>query len=253
MRLIYYIIPVSIFLFYACANGNQKKDKYSVDLAPEEIILEAYAKSGGDFWKRPKSLSLKGHSYFYRDGDTVFHQVHNMWRVFENSKTNAHAANGKVRIESYRDSIPAFIVSYDGMNTYDLNGKQAKSAADKRWASNFGFGVIRHALDDGYKLEKLDGIEVHNDKCYQIKVIDPNQGETIFGITKQDYKIVKVAFDTPRGWHERLYSKFFTKEKYSWLQSGKVELFYEGVRSNDVIWTDFEVNEKLDSDLFVLN
>lgn len=243
---------ILILTCYACANSNTSVKKAESDLTAQEIMQKAHEKSGGEFWKRPKTLSLFGHAEFFKDGDTLINERHNMWRVFEDSKEEAHAANGKVRIESFRDSVPVFIVSFDGENTYDLNGKQAKSEADKRWASNFGFGVIRHAFDEGYKLFKMEDKEVLLEECYSIKILDPSGGETFFSIAKADFKIRQVAFDTPRGWHKRNYSEYFEKTEYNWLQSGKVELYYNEVKSNDVYWTDFKVNEKLDDQLFIL-
>jgi len=242
------------FCVFTCKNqsGNTKAiEKES--LTARVIMQKAHQKAGGEFWKNPKSLSLKGHAVFYKDGKASEHETHNMWRVFENTKDDAHVANGKVRIESFKNNIPVFMVTYDGENTYDLKGKQDKSAADKRWASNFGYGAIRHALDDQYSLEKVADDTVKNETVYTIKVVDTNKGETFFGIDKTEFKIVKVAFQTPRGWHEREYSDFFSKPEYSWLQSRKVELFYEGKLSNKVIWKDFEVNETLPDSLFVLN
>lgn len=88
--------------------------------------------------------------------------------------------------------------------------------------------------------------------AYTIQVTDPNKGETFFGIDKEDFKIVKVAFNTPRGWHHREYSEFFSKDEYSWLQAGRVELFYDKKIANEVIWKNFEVNENLPDSLFIL-
>lgn len=222
------------------------------ELTAKEIVEAAHLHAGGKFWSRPQSLSLSGHGYFYKDGKTHFHESHKMYRVFESEKTDAHQANGKVRIESYRSGTPIIMVTFDGQNTYDLSGKQPKSTADKQWASSFGFGVIRHALDDGYRLERLPDDKVDGNDAFMIKVIDLNQGETLFGIAKTDYKIVKVAFQTPRGWHKRIYSDFFTKEGLDWQQSGRVRLFYNGIKSNEIIWTDFEVNTTLSDSLFRL-
>jgi len=237
----------------ACWNtGADKKKAVEKQLTATKIMQNAHEKAGGDFWRRPQSLTLKGHGVFYKSGDSAIHQRHNMWRVFEDEKSDAHKANGKVRIESFRDGEPIFVVSYDGEHTYDLNGKQEASAADNRWASNFGYGAIRHALDDGYQLQKQVDDTINDKLVYRIKVIDENGGQTYFGIDKIDFKIVKVAFDTPRGWHERIYSKFFSKTEYSWLQSGQVDLYYNSKIANTIIWEDFEVNEKLPDSLFVL-
>ncbi|WP_350284597.1 hypothetical protein [uncultured Croceitalea sp.] len=246
------ISPI-LFLFTLLAfNCKEHNAKDETQLTATQIIQKAHEKAGGVFWQRPKSLTMKGFGIFYPNGEPVKHETHNMWREFEQTKDAAHRANGKVRIESFRDGTPVFIVTYDGENTYDLRGMQEKSAADNRWASNFGYGAIRHALDDGYSLLIVADDTVKTKPAYTIKVTDPNKGETFFGIDKKDFKIVKVAFQTPRGWHHREYSKFFSKEEYSWLQAGRVELFYDGQLSNEVFWTDFEVNENLPDSLFVL-
>ena len=221
-------------------------------LSASEIISKAHKHAGGAFWSRPTSLTLSGHGYFYKDGKTFFHEDHKMYRVFESKKEDAHKANGKVRIESYRNGAPIIMVTFDGENTYDLNGKRPKSEADQQWASNFGYGAIRHALDDGYKLERMPDDRVDGHPAFIIKVIDQKEGSTFFGIRHSDYKIVKVAFDTPRGWHERIYSDFFTKDEYDWQQSGRIRLFYNGIKSNEIIWTDFDVNTTLPDDLFRL-
>ncbi|MFP2995349.1 hypothetical protein ABN763_05545 [Spongiivirga sp. MCCC 1A20706] len=249
MKNTHLIFLMCLLSFLSCNNKKVNTDM----LTATEIMQKAHEKAGGDFWQKPKSLTLKGHAVFYKDGNASKHETHNMWRVFEQTKSDAHIANGKVRIESFKDSVPIFIVTFDGENTYDLRGKQEKSAADNRWASNFGYGAIRHALDEGYILEKVATDTIKGKPAYTIKVTDPNQGETFFGIDKLDFKIVKVAFQTPRGWHHREYSEFFSKDEYSWLQSGRVELFYDGKISNEVYWTDFEVNEKLADSLFILN
>ncbi len=252
-KLSLFFFSCTLLFFSNCDDmkvGNTKTTEHEI---ARSIMEKAHKKAGGEFWQKPKSLTLKGYGLFYQ-GDTVFrHEKHNMWRVFESEKLNAHAANGKVRIESFRDGKPIILLTYDGKNTYDLNGKQEKSEADKRWASNFGYGAIRHVLDEGYSLELSEYDSVYAEEVYMIKVTDPNGGETFFGITTEDYKIVKVGFQTPRGWHERIYSQFFEKPEYSWLQAGRVELFYEGKKSNEVFWEDFEVNEELPDNLFILD
>lgn len=251
MKQIVLLVTFCIAILFGCKNKSTQKE-IQKPLTATQIMKKAHEKAGGDFWQKPKSLTMKGHAIFYRDGKANKHETHNMWRVFESTKEDAHVANGKVRIESFKDSTPVFIVSFDGKNTYDLSGKQDKSDADARWASNFGYGAIRHALDDGYTLKLVEDDTVKTKSAYTIQVTDPNKGETFFGIDKEDFKIVKVAFQTPQGWHHREYSEFFSKEKYSWLQSGRVELFYDGKKSNEVFWDDFDVNEELPDSLFVL-
>ncbi|RKR15218.1 hypothetical protein CLV91_1300 [Maribacter vaceletii] len=250
MKKLLLLISLAIAFLSSC---KEKKETKTIEpLTATQIMQKAHKKAGGTFWQKPKSLTLKGYGIFYYEGKPVTHETHNMWRKFAETKNAAHKANGKVRIESFRDSTPVFMVSYDGENTYDLNGKQEKSAADSRWASNFGYGAIRHALDKGYSLKIMPDDTVKTKPAYTIQVTDPNKGETFFGIDKEDFKIVKVAFNTPRGWHHREYSEFFSKDEYSWLQAGRVELFYDKKIANEVIWKDFEVNENLPDSLFIL-
>ncbi len=232
--------------------SNQKESRQLENLSANEIMRRAHEHAGGIFWSRPQSLILSGYGYFYNNGVKSTHERHIMYRVYEDQKGEAHAANGKVRIESYKKGQPIIMVTYDGEHTYDLNGKREKSEADQKWSSNFGYGVIRHAFDEGYDLEILPDDMVDGQEAYFLNIIDPKGEKTMFGICKKDYKIIKVAFDTPRGWHERIYSNFFTKKEYNWQQAGHVRLFYNGVKSNEVIWENFEVNMQLSDDLFTL-
>lgn len=244
------IFLIALLLGCRNSNGNQQPND-QLDTALE-IMQKAHSAAGGEFWSQVSSLSLHGHANFFQGEDTLHNEVHNMWRVYTSSKTAAHVASGKVKIESMRKGEHVILVSYDGKNTYDLNGKREKSEADQMWSSNFGYGAIRHVFDKGYTLSLSGEDQIKGESTYIIKVEDAGQKETFFDITQDDYKIVKVAFDTPRGWHHRLYSEFFRKPEYNWLQAGRVELFYNNKISNEVFWTDFEVNKDLPDSLFVL-
>lgn len=247
----YYTLTVAIAIsILACKHGQETMSK---ELSAIEIMQNAHNTAGGASWQQPETLTLTGHANFYTNEDTLHNEVHNMWRVFESKKNDAHLASGKVKIESIRDGKHVILLSYDGHNTYDLNGKKEKSEADQMWSSNFGYGVIRHVFDEGYQLTIENEDIVNGVNTHTIKVTDPKQGTTFFDITQDDFKIVKVAFDTPRGWHHRLYSNFFKKEEYSWLQAGKVELFYNNKIANEVIWTDFDINKNLTDSMFVLS
>ena len=244
------VIIISMMTTAACRNIESA---VSVNThSAEEIMIKAHQKAGGEFWRRPQSLSLIGHGIFYQGQDTLIHESHKMYRVYARDKNNAHRANGKVRIESYRDGTPVILLSFDGEHTYDNTGKQDKSDADQRWASNFGYGAIRHALDPGYSISLIGEDTVKQQKTFTIEVTDPTQGITNFDITQDKFEIVKVAFDTPRGWHHRIYSNFFSKDKYSWHQAGLVELYYNDRKSNEIIWIDFDVNQDLPNELFIL-
>lgn len=257
----YRIFLLSLVLCFSCIEQPvrtqkpvAKLDFASPDsLTANDIMRAAHQYAGGEFWSNPKSLSLFGYGRFYANGKLRLHEKHNMYRVYEENKEAAHQANGKVRIESYHQGKPIILLTFDGQNTYDLNGKRDPSAADQQWASSFGFGVIRHVFDPGYRLERLANDWIDGEPTYTIKVIDPTGGETIFGIGQTEPKILMVGFDTPRGWHERKYANFFTKAEYNWQQAGLVRLYYNAVKTNEVVWEDFKVNEVLADSLFVLD
>jgi len=221
-------------------------------VTPAEIITRAHKAAGGLTWARPNSLSMAGYAVFYKDGQSLRHESHKMWRIYDASKTNAHKVDGKVRIHSVKDGEAVINISYDGHTTYTDKGAQPKTAADKGWSSNFGFGVIRHALDTGYALERLPDDMIDGKPAFMVKVLDPSGGETTFGIGHNDYKILKVGFETARGWHERIYSDFYSNPGDEWLQPGRVRLYYDGEKSNEVIWERYAINQELPDCLFVL-
>jgi len=221
-------------------------------VTPAQIITRAHKAAGGLTWARPTSLSMAGYAVFYKDGQSLRHETHKMWRIYDAGKTNAHQVDGKVRIYSVKDGNAVINISYDGRTTYTDKGAQPKTEADKGWSSNFGFGVIRHALDTGYALERLPDDLIDGKPAFMVKVLDPAGGETTFGISHNDYKILKVGFETSRGWHERIYSDFYSNPGDEWLQPGRVRLFYDGEKANEVIWERYVINQDLPDCLFVL-
>ena len=157
-----------------------------------------------------------------------------------------------MRIDSLRAGRAVFQIAFDGRTTYDANGPVADAPDSDRWRSNFGFGVIRHALDEGYRVERLADDLVDGRPAHTVRVLAPQGRSTLFAIATDDFAILKVGFDTPRGWHERIYSNFFSKEGVGWVQPGRVRLFYDGVKANEIIWTDFALNEPIAEEVFVI-
>jgi hypothetical protein len=222
------------------------------ELSARTIVERATAAAGGETWRRPKTLKLTGYAVFYRDGKPTVHERYEFNRVFPEFKPDAHRADGKVRIRSTSGAKPGINLAFDGARSYTAAGLQPPSEADKQWAENFGFGVIRFALDDGYKLERLADDLVDGAAAFVIVVIDPAGGKTQFAIRQKDFAVVRVGFRTDRGWHERIYSDFWTKPGVSWVQPGRIRLFYDGVKQNELIWRDFELNAPMSDDLFVI-
>ena len=224
----------------------------SPELSAEQIMRSAHQAAGAETWRRPKTLVMDGYAIFYKGGEAVRHDRHRMWRVYDSSKQDAHKVDGKVRIRSERGGAAIIDLSYDGEVTYTPAGAQPKSESDARWSSNFGFGVIRHALDEGYTLARLPDDLIDGKATFMIEVNDAAGGVTHFGISQNDYAILKVGFDTPRGWHERIYSNFYSNPGESWVQPGRVRLYYNGVKNNEVIWETYTLNQALPDCIFVL-
>lgn len=249
------ILGLSALAASACASASELYPALFLETpsrSATDIMQAAHAAAGGNLWVRPASLAMDGYGVFYRDGKATKHERHTMYRVYDAIKDDAHRADGKVRIKSVRGGVPIIDVAFDGRVTSTAKGPRPQSEADKRWASNFGFGVIRHALDEGYSLTRLPDDLVDGKTAYWIKVTDPKGGETQFAISQSDHAVLSVAFDTDRGWHERIYSDFYSNPDISWVQPRRVRLFYNGVKANEVIWTRHQVNADLPDCLFVL-
>jgi hypothetical protein len=222
-------------------------------LEAREIIERAYAHAGGDEWVNPQSLLMEGYGLFWRGSEGfVRYEPYRMWRVYPETKDDAHAADGRVRIEALNQGEVVFQIAFDGTQTYDQNGLMTDEADSERWSSNFGFGVIRHALDDGYGLRRGPDDYVDGAPAYTVTIIDPAGGETLFNIRTDDFALLRVGFDTPRGWHERIYSQFYRNEDGGWLQPGRVRLYYDGVKANEIYWTSFSTGEEFPVEMFQL-
>ena len=217
------------------------------------ILQRATQAAGGDDWARARTLMLSGRAEFWgptgaAPRSAADHYV--MWRVFDPDREASHGAEGKVRIIAKAGDKLLFTVGYDGQTTWTERGITPKAEADAFWASNFGFGIIRHALKPGFKAERVaDGV-VAGHALYMVRLTDPHGGVTLFGVDPQSHAIRSMGFTTPRGWHERHYDDFVRLTNPNWLQSRKVTLYYNGVKSNVVFWDTFAVNGPVDDTVF---
>ncbi len=217
------------------------------------IIQLAHAAAGGETFVAPGTLFLSGYNVIYdgRGGSRVWDQ-YAMWRVFAEEKADAHAANGKVRIEAWSGGELAMLLSFDGQATYDQSGRMADQSANAMWSNNFGFGAIRNALDAGWTQVRRSDRTIDGKRAYMVELTDPSGGKTLFGFDQGSFDILYVGFDTPRGWHERRYSQYFAKPGVNWRQAGRVRLFYNGVKANEAVWTDFEIGAPIADEVFVV-
>lgn len=219
----------------------------------QTIIAMAHEAAGGDAFVNPGSLFLSGHNIIYgRDGSAQTWDNYAMWRVFADEKADAHIANGKVRIEAWTGSKLVMLLSYDGEATYNKSGRMEDQSANAMWSNNFGFGAIRNALDEGWTQARRSDRTIDGKPAYMVQLTDPAGGTTLFGIDRSSYQILYVGFDTPRGWHERRYSDYFSKPGTPWQQAGRVRLYYDGILANQAVWTDFQLGVSYAADTFIV-
>lgn len=222
-------------------------------LSPRAIVEAAVAAHGGDAWLAPGTLTLAGHAVFFtKDGvaPRSTSDDYRMWRVMDAGRTVAHGADGKVRITARSGEQVLFEVGFDGETTWNQDGIVPEDQAAKFWATNFGFGIIRSALQEGFTLKHAPPRETDGYAIDLVRIIDPQGQETLFGFDRESHFVRYLGFDTPRGWHERHYADFVRLPDSGWVQAREVTLFYDGIKNNTVFWREIAVGEPIADSLF---
>jgi hypothetical protein len=217
------------------------------------ILSRATEAAGGDGWANADTLVLQGRAVFWGPAGAAPRSIvddYRMWRVFDHNRTAAHSAEGKVRIVANNGGKPVWTVGFDGVTTWNEKGVIPADQAAAFWASNFGFGIIRRALDPGFKAERIADTNVDGHATFSVRLTDPTGGVTLFGIDKASYAIRSMGFTTPRGWHVRTYQDFVTLKNPRWLQARKITLYYNGAKQNEIYWQRTQVNVAIDDALF---
>ena len=220
--------------------------------APRDIVAAALEAHGGDLFLDPVTLTLAGEAVFYDPRTGLVRSRaddYRMWRAMERGRTEAHGADGKVRIIARSGDTVLFEVGYDGETTWTQDGIMPQAEADAYWASNFGFGIIRSALDDGFTLSRAPDRDIMGRPTQIVRLTDRAGQDTLFGVDAASHRITYMAFAAPRGWHERLYSDFVVLPS-GWAQAREVTLLYDGVVSNTVYWREVRVGEEIDPAVF---
>lgn len=226
------------------------------ELGAEAILDRAIEAAGGAEWRNARTLVLEGSATFYGPSGAAPRSTagdYRMWRVFDPARQAAHGAEGKVRILACNGAKQLFTVGYDGATTWTERGITLPAEAEAFWASNFGFGIIRHARRSGFKAERVPDDRLGNHALYMVRLTDPSGGVTLFGIDQQSFAIRSMGFASPRGWHVRTYDDFFRPDGRRWLQAGRVTLYYNGVKANEVIWRKALIDTPVDPALFTPN
>lgn len=217
------------------------------------IVARTFKAMGGDHWANARTLLLEGRIIWYapdRPEPRATADDYRMWRIFEQTREDAHEAAGMVRIVARNEGRTIFEIASNGSVSWSDRGIIPPEQAAETWANNFGFGVIRHALKDGFRLERLPDDWAMGSRVHMVRVIDPAGKETLFGIDSCDFRVRLAGFLTPRGWHVRTYDRFFLADGGRWVQPGRVTLHYNGVKQNEVIWERAHVNIDISPDLF---
>jgi hypothetical protein len=216
-----------------------------------EIVKKAIEASGGETWRRPQTLQLSGTATLYWQGREHKMTTYKMWRVFPADNDNARNANGKVRFDALAGDDIFFRIAFDGKNTVQNFSPEAKANEEMlRWSNNFGFSIFRFVENEGFKLTRLPDDAVDGNPCYFIKITDPKNSQTIFAIDKKTHWIRLAAFDTPLGFHQRIYSDFKYHKNPSFIQPCRLRIFNDGVKTADIFWKDFKVNAPIADEIF---
>lgn len=236
--------------------SNPINSRVGDPLDARTILARATEATGGDDWANARSLVLRGRAMFWANASPVPSSAPDsyvMYREFDPNRQAAHGAEGKLRIIVSDKGKHLWTVGFDGEHSWNDRGVIPKAEADKLWANNFGFGIIRHALKPGFRSERLPDGNVDGSPVFMVRLTDPTGTESLFGIDQKDFAIRMVGFLTPRGWHVRTYSDFFRpKSMPRWLQAGKVTLYYNSVKQNEIYWTEAEVNVPIDAKIFAV-
>lgn len=222
-----------------------------------DVVERGLEAHGGEAFLDPRTLQLSGTATFFDAASGEARSTaddYRMWREFERGRTEAHGADGKVRIIAKSGERTLFEVGYDGETTWTQDGIMPKDRADAYWANNFGFGIIRSALDEGFSLGFAPARNIDGHDVSLVRITDPGGQETLFGFDKESGFIRYMAFDSLRGFHERLYDDFVrlpaTDGGSGWVQARSVTLLYDGVVSNTVFWSDVTIGEPIDPAVF---
>lgn len=244
-----------LILCAGLASGPQAAAGGQPALAANDIVARAHAAAGGEAWLHAGSNVMRGYATLCRDGRPeacVTADRYEMYRVYPTELAKAHAGSGKFRLDAFVGGRVLFQTAFDGERSYDQNGAVPGPRAQTDEGSGFGFSAIRFALEEGFAVERLTDDQVEGRPCYFVRVTDPSGQTTLFGIDQQDYSIRSAAWQSPRGWHQRLYSEFYRVGEAGFLQPGRVRHYYDGVKSVDIHWTSAELGTDIPDETFVL-
>lgn len=228
----------------------------TAELTARQIVERAHAAAGGQAWLAAGTNVMRGQATLCRDGDParcVHADRYEMYRVYPTElERGAHAGSGKFRLDAHVGDRVLFMVAFDGERSYDQNGPVPAERASSDEMSAFGFSAIRFALQPGFAVERLSDDQVEGRPCHFVRVTDPTGARTLFGIDQQTLAVRSAGWQTPKGFHQRLYSDFYAVGDGGFVQPGRVRHFYDGVKTVDIRWTSAEIGQPIPDAVFVI-
>jgi hypothetical protein len=225
------------------------------ELSAAQIVERAHAAAGGQAWLAAGTNVMRGHATLCRDGDPqrcVHSDRYEMYRVYPaRLEHGAHAGSGKFRLDAYAGDRVLFQVAFDGERSYDQDGPLPPERASSDEMSAFGFSAIRFALQPGFTVERMTDDQVEGHACHFVRVTDPSGTRTLFGIDQRTYAVRSAGWQTPKGYHQRLYSDFYKVGEH-FVQPGRVRHFYDGIKTVDIRWTSAEIGQPIPDATFML-
>lgn len=222
----------------------------------EDIIAFAVQAAGGDAWRYASTNIMSGHAMLCRDGrpQACMHaDRYVMWREYPTDLSDPHAGSGRFRLDAYSGGRLLFKNSFDGEYSWTHLGRVEEDEAREAQASNFGFSAIRFAGREGFPVELLIDDQIEGHPCHVVRVYDPSGGSTVFWIDRDAGAIRAVAWPTPRGFHQRVYSEYYWIDDPGFSQPGRVRLYYDGLLTADIHWTDASINQPIETEWFRLD
>lgn len=224
------------------------------ELSPLEIAKKTIEASGGENWRRPKTLQLSGTATLYFNGQSYRMTEYKMWRVFPAENNSAHTANGKIRFDAREADGKTFLqLIFDGKNTSEILSDVAKQNEQfLRLSNNFGFSIFRFIENPDFKLARLPDDKIDGHPAYFIRLTDAKKSETIFGVDKKTFFIRYAAFQTPMGLQQRFYDDFKWAKGVKFIQPRSLRIFNNGVKTTEVFWSEYKVNQPIPDEVFQL-
>ncbi|MCC5794478.1 MAG: hypothetical protein JJT85_07050 [Chromatiales bacterium] len=226
-----------------------------VPLTGEDIVARAAEAAGGEAWLFASTNVMRGHATLCRNGnpDACVHaEDYVMWREYPTELEDAHAGSGRFRLDARTSGRVLFQSSFDGTHMWSHEGRLPPERARESQESNFGFSAIRFAGRPGFPVDRLVDDTMEGHPAWVVRVRDPADGSTLFWIDQETALILAAAWQTPMGWHQRSYSEYYRVDDPGFMQPGRVRLYYDGVKTADIRWTEASINVPIADEVFVL-